>query len=56
MSKKTMKKLFNNLNKSSSEGSDLTKTSIEKDDNKRKKVITISLIVILLMLCGIMVL
>ena len=46
-----MKKLFTNLNKSSSEGSDLTETSIEKDDNKRKKVITISLIVILLMLC-----
>ena len=32
-------------------GGKLTKTSIEKDDNKRKKVITISLIVILLMLC-----
>ena len=32
-------------------GVELTKTSIEKDDNKRKKVITISLIVILLMLC-----
>ena len=46
-----MKKLFNNLNKGSSEGSGLTKTFIEKDDNKRKKVITISLIVILLMLC-----
>ena len=46
-----MKKLFTNLNKCSSEGSNLTKTSIEKDDNKRKKVITISLIVILLMLC-----
>ena len=32
-------------------GGKLTKTSIEKGDNKRKKVITISLIVILLMLC-----
>ena len=32
-------------------GANLNKTSIEKDDNKRKKVITISLIVILLMLC-----
>ena len=46
-----MKKLFNNLNKSSSEGSDLTETSTNKDDNKRKKIIIISLTVILLMLC-----
>ena len=47
-----MKKLFSKLNKcSSGGGGKLTKTSIEKGDNKRKKVITISLIVILLMLC-----
>ena len=49
-----MKKLFSKLNKCSfflGGGPNLTKTSIEKGDNKRKKVITISLIVILLMLC-----
>ena len=47
-----MNKIFKNSNKCSSGGvANLNKTSIEKDDNKRKKVITISLIVILLMLC-----
>ena len=49
-----MKRLFSKLNKCSfffGGGPNLTKTSIEKGDNKRKKVITISLIVILLMLC-----
>ena len=46
-----MKKLFKNSNKCLPGGLELTKTSINKEDNKRKKVITISLIVILLMLC-----
>ena len=47
-----MKKLFKNLNKSSSgRGVELTKTSIKNGDNNKKKVITISLVIILLMLC-----
>lgn len=46
-----MKKLFKNSNKcSSGEGIELTKTSIKNGDNKRKKIIIISLIVILLTL------
>ena len=46
-----MKRLFSKSNKcSSGGGANITKTSIEKDDNKRKKVITISLVIILLML------
>ena len=45
-----MKKLFKNSNKCLPGGLELTKTSINKEDNKRKKVITISLVIILLML------
>ena len=46
-----MKKLFKSSNKcSSGEGVELTKTSINKEGNKRKKVITILLVIILLML------
>ena len=46
-----MKKLFDSSNKCSSGGLELTKTSIKKGDSKRKKIIVISLTVILLMLC-----
>ncbi|MGN0992497.1 MAG: hypothetical protein ACI4PE_00950 [Bacilli bacterium] len=45
-----MKKLFKKSNKCSSGGANLTKTSINNEDNKRRKV-TISLVIILLMLC-----
>ena len=48
-----MKKLFNSLNKCSpGDGLELSETS-NKGNNKRHKVITISLIVILLALCQI---
>ncbi|MGM9878861.1 MAG: hypothetical protein ACI31R_02415 [Bacilli bacterium] len=45
-----MKKLFRDSTKSSFDEADLTEISIDKVESKRK-VITISLIVILLMLC-----